>query len=232
MALPVINQPIYKFHSYSLKKDIEFRPYTVGQEKKLLMISESKDAEFISRNIIEVLQECIITPNIKVSKMASYDIENLLIKIKAKSSGNVVEITATDSNKKAEKFRVDLDKVDVKFNEDHQYELEISNGISLLMSDLTFEQALKYQVGDKKESEIVYETIVDCVTGLKDEKEGKVYIVGEDTTRQEIEEFINSLSGFSSKLYRFLSTMPTVSYEIIFSSGEKQTIEGIKSFLA
>ena len=59
MALPKIKHPTYKVVLPSTQKTITLRPYTVQEEKLLLMAKTSENAEDIIASIKQVIQNCI-----------------------------------------------------------------------------------------------------------------------------------------------------------------------------
>jgi hypothetical protein len=233
--LPKIKQPSYSIYLHSVKKDVEYRPYTVGEEKILMMVSQSDDAKFINTNIKKVLQGCILDPDISISQLASYDVENLLLKIRAKSSGEVVEIDYKDDETgESKKIEIDLEKLDVTFPKDHLYKIEINDEVGFIMKDLTFERVLSYQetlgkADDSKKAEITYDSILDCIESIYDAE--KVYTVGDDTSRKELEEFVGSLVGVSNKFYKFMETMPSIQYSFTLDSGKEVVLRDIRNFL-
>jgi len=233
--LPIVKQPSYTIYLHSIKKKVEYRPYTVGEEKILMMVSQSDDVNFINTNIKKVLQGCIMDPDVSISKLASYDVENLLLKIRAKSSGELVEIDYKDEEtKEQKKIEIDLEKIDVTFPEDHVYKIEINDEVGFIMKDLTFEKILSYQEklskSDKaKQAEVTYDSIIDCIESIYDAD--KVYTIGDDTSRDELETFVGGLSGISNKFYKFMETMPSIQYAFKLDSGKEVVIKDIRNFL-
>jgi len=51
-----------------------------------------------------------------------------------------------------------------------------------------------------------------------------VYVVGVDTTKEEVRQFIEQLSGHSAKLYKFIATMPVLATDITTPDGVVHTI--------
>jgi hypothetical protein len=241
MALPIVKQPVYEIFLHSLKKTTTFRPYTTGEEKILMMVSNSDDPKFVVNNIRKVLGACLTDPSIDINTIASYDIENLLIKIRAKSSGETLKLTYKDEDDKTKyPLEIDLDSLDVIFNEEHVYKIEITDKIGIIMKDLNFDRMMYFQekvLREKKKKdmkelqvEVSFETMLDCIESLYDENE--VYKVGENTTREEVTEFINAQVGISPRLYKFVETMPAVKYQTTLPNGKFVEIKDIKSFLA
>ena len=95
MALPKIKHPTYKITIPSNEKEVNFRPFTVQEEKLLLMAKNSEKTEDIINTVKQVIQNCIIEP-IEIEKLAIFDIEYIFIKLRSKSVGEIVELDYTD----------------------------------------------------------------------------------------------------------------------------------------
>jgi len=237
MALPVVKQPTYFTHIHSLNKEIPYRPYNVGEEKILMMVSESDDPKFVAENMKKVIQACVMDPDVDVGKLASYDVELLLIKIRAKSSGEIISIKYTDpdTDKKYE-VDVNIEDISISFYDEHVYDITDGDNLHIELSDLTFDKMLAYQSNSSTtqdatiKAEMTYDIIIDCVKKIYDENE--VWVVGEDITKAETTEFINNLTGVSKYFHKFISTMPAVIYELKLEDGKTVKIQDIKSFLA
>lgn len=232
--LPKINQPSYSIYLHSKKKDVQYRPYTVGEEKILMMVSQSDDIKFINENIKKVIQGCILDPDVRVDELAAYDVENLLLKIRAKSSGEIAEIKYKDPETDTEiPLKIDLEKLEVTFPENHHYKIEITDSVGFIMKDLTFSKILSYQeklkgADDTKKAEVTYESILDCIDKIYDGD--NVMTIGEETSREELEEFVSNLTGISTKLYEFMETVPSIKYTFKIEDREV-TIGDIRNFL-
>ena len=55
MGLPKLTAPIFTIEMPSNKRSVKFRPFTVKEEKLLLLASESDDAKFVNDTIMQVL---------------------------------------------------------------------------------------------------------------------------------------------------------------------------------
>ena len=231
MSLPKISQPTYTMFFHSVKKDVEFRPFTVGEEKILLMVSDSKDPKFIVTNLRKVLQGCILDPTIDLARVAGYDIENLLLKIKAKSSGETVNIKFKDPDSdEIYTEEINLEELEVNFSPDHIYDIKINDTTGLKMKDISFDRMLEYQSAGADKSSIIFDIVIDCVDAIYTDEE--VFKVGDQITRTEAKEFIENLSGISQQLYKFIETMPSVSYKVKLKSGKEHLIKDVKNFLS
>lgn len=84
MALPKIKHPTYKITIPSNSKEVNFRPFTVQEEKMLLMAKNTEQTDDIINTVKQVIQNCVIEP-IDADKLAIFDIEYIFIKLRAKS---------------------------------------------------------------------------------------------------------------------------------------------------
>jgi hypothetical protein len=233
MALPKIKQPEYPIYLHTLKETVHFKPYTTGEEKIIMMVQSSNDPEFIARNLKTVISNCIVE-DVDVNKLLSYDIENLLIKIRGKSGGEVIKLKYKHEGKAIE-IDLNLEDAIVEFDPKHLYNIPLTDEIGLTMRDLTFDKLLKYQqyatgeISNEKKVELSYSTVLDCVEAIYDAD--NVYRIGEETTYEELEEFVNNFTGISNKLFNFLNTMPSVVYKTTLPDGEPLVIRNIRDFL-
>ena len=87
MPLPKINTPTYELEIPSTGKKVRYRPFLVREEKILIMALESEDMKQISSAIVDILSECILTKGVKISDLATFDIEYIFLNVRAKSVG-------------------------------------------------------------------------------------------------------------------------------------------------
>jgi hypothetical protein len=114
MALPKIELPAYEFTVPSTEKIIRVRPFTVREEKLLLLAIESKVAAEVIVTVKQVINNCILDGDIDVDKMPFFDIDYLFIFLRAKSVGDTVEVKLTCNNVVEDKvcgnqFMADMD---------------------------------------------------------------------------------------------------------------------------
>ena len=95
MPLPKINTPTYELTLPSNRKKIRYRPFLVREEKILVLALESNDQKQITDAIIEIISDCLVTKNIDVTKLPTFDIEYLFLNVRSKSVGETVEVNVT-----------------------------------------------------------------------------------------------------------------------------------------
>ena len=95
MPLPKINTPTYEMTLPSTGKKIKYRPFLVREEKILILAMESENMKDITNSIIQILSDCILTENVKIESLATFDIEYLFLNVRARSVGETVDVNIT-----------------------------------------------------------------------------------------------------------------------------------------
>ena len=81
-----INYPTYELNLPSTDEVVKYRPFLVKEEKLLLIAQQSKDTKTIVETMKNVIQNCIVS-KLDISSLPMFDIEYLLLHIRARSVG-------------------------------------------------------------------------------------------------------------------------------------------------
>ena len=229
MALPALSSPEFITEIPSTKAKIKFRPFLVREEKILYMALEGGDATEIQNATVKVLNDCILTPDVDVSNLATFDVEHLFLQLRGKSVGENIDIVLRhqDSDCK-ETVNVSINLDDIKVTG------EISDGKIMLTDDIGIK--MKYpRAGDitkLQTSEInIFNSIAYLVDFIYDKD--NVY---NDYSIEEIAEWLEQLNQKQFQLITdFMNNMPKLSHTVEWTCnvcGEKETIvlEGLQSF--
>lgn len=104
-----IVQPTYLTKLPSTGKQVKFRPFTVKEEKSLLLALQDADANTITeaiKNVISVCTSNIVDPE----NIPYYDAEFLFLQIRSKSIGEIIQLVGScscDKNAKTD-FEIDV----------------------------------------------------------------------------------------------------------------------------
>jgi len=134
--LPKLNIATYKDVVPSTSQEYTYSPYTVKDEKEIL-ISDSKNQMAQMQAIINLLKKCIVE-EIDFENLATFDIEYMFTRVRSKSTGNIItpKISCEKCNFSHDNITIDLDEVSVDFNEavfEETKIVEINNELKLMM---------------------------------------------------------------------------------------------------
>jgi hypothetical protein len=231
MPLPKIELPLYELTLPSNGKKVQYRPFTVKEEKILLTAQQSQDPEQIVIAIKQIVNNCL--QEYDIDKLALFDLEYLLINIRSRSVDNNVEFEIEDPDTKEKiKLKLDLQNVKVHKDENHTNQIPVDDTYTLFLKYPTIDDFSS--ILDKKDmsAEKSYEILISCIDKLA--SEDQVYSF-KDFTKKQVDEFVESLhSDVTRKIKLFFDTMPKVRHEMPYknSNGEKKvfTIQGTQSF--
>lgn len=223
MSLPKLQTPFFPVTIPSTKKKIKIRPFTVKEEKLLLMAAQDRDdSEFILETIYQILSNCI-EGDVDVRKLASFDIEDLFVKLRARSVGNIVTIKIKDDDEKVYETNVDLDQVAVVIPEGHTNKIVLNEIYTITLKYPTFDTVSEYS---KKEAEPLF-LIAKSIDKLVNVETDEIT----DMKDHAIADVIEFIESFSSKNMRdietFFNTMPSVKIDVkyITDEGKEKTKE-------
>ena len=231
MALPKIKHPTYSLTIPSNKQKVNIRPFTVQEEKLLLMARQSENADDSIKTIKQIITNCVVE-SIDVDKLSTFDIEYLFVKLRAKSVGEIVELDYKDPDSdETIKFKINLDDVEIKFDPNHTNKFIISGDIGVVMRYPTISELREIEnnmVADKTITGILSK----CIDKIFDND--NVY---SDYTNSELEDFINSLPVEAmTKIREFFETMPSLQHTVKIKNKAGKEIEvelrGINNFFS
>lgn len=229
MALPKIKQPIFELTLPSNGQVVRYRPFTVAEEKILLVAKESSDTKDAINAYKGIINNCCLDP-IDVDKLCSFDIEYLFINLRSKSVSNVIEAQITDATDGLKyRLEINLDTVQVS-KPDVNPNIKLNEDVGVVLKYPTFDYLSSLNTTD--ESSQMFEVIIGCIDQIY---EGETVYEASNYTRKELEEFIMSLGMKElTKIKEFFEQMPKVYIDATYTrkdGTEAQTrVEGIQSF--
>lgn len=225
MALPKLMHPTFELTVPSTNKKVSFRPFLVKEEKLLLMAKQGQEREDVGRVLKQIITNCDVDSKLDVEKLASFDIEYLFLKIRAKTVNNLIELSYTDTeDDESYKFTVDLDTVEVTRTEGHTNIIKLSETSGLVMKYPTIDVMDKFFNGDQVENVLFY-LIKEC---LDQHYEGDKIVTFKDHTKEEVEEFVDNLpTSIITEFDKFFDTMPRMYHKLEYKNknGTERTIE-------
>lgn len=214
--LPKIDYPVYKINVPSLKKDYQFRPFLVKEEKILLMAKESDSPADVLIAVKQIINNCSLDRKLDVNKLTIYDLEFVFLKLRSFSIDNTVKVSYKDNeDSKVYEFVVELDKVKIVYPEKMDPNIKITNKSGIVMKHPS---ASLYE--DKEflsvEKEQLFELIVRCIDSIY--YEDQVYPAINYKT-EELREFLENLNIKTfEEIQKFLLNVPKMEYKIQYKN--------------
>ncbi len=204
MALPKLNVPLYELTLPSSNKKVKYRPFLVKEHKILLTMAEASDDE-VGRIVCELVDACTFNA-LNVFKLPHFDIEYIFLQIRAKSIGEIVDVVVNCECGNKIETSFNIDDLEVEKDITHTNKILITDNVGIEMNYPVFKDIVK--IFASKNSKDIFDLVIDCVKGIYDEQE---YYSADDQTKEEIEEFVYSLTKVQfEKIEKFFSNYPKV----------------------
>lgn len=232
MALPVVETPIYYMNLLSNGTQVKYRPFTVKEEKVLMIALESRDIKQIIDAIYQVLEACTFN-DIKVRDLATFDLESLFINIRAKSVGENLDLAfACEECNHVNKNTHDVTDYYVE-GEVKDNKVTITDSIGFVLKYPSLNDIKDILDFDNPDAGQVIKIASKSIEYIYDEEQ--IYR-SEETDPQELVEFVEQLS---SKQFReienFVRDIPRLKKDVSFvcescGTNNEIIIEGIQGF--
>jgi hypothetical protein len=241
MALPKVATPTYELTIPSTGQKIKYRPFLVKEEKVLMMAAEQGGAH-ITKAIKDVLNACSES-KINLKTLAPFDIEYFFLQLRGKSVGDKISIRLKkpDSIECEEENCEQLCTVDLNVADIEVDTSKVSDGRINITKDIGIK--LKYPELDNMQKFITSGTdpTADEIFKLITESieyiwEGEEIYKSRDTTKTELNDFIESLNSEQfGRIRSFFEDMPRLSKEVPWTctkcgKSTTVTLQGIDSF--
>ena len=239
MPLPKISTAEYELKLPSNGKTIKYRPFLVREEKILILALESEDQKQITTAVKQVLKECVLTKGVKVDQLPSFDIEYLFLNIRGKSVGESIELMVTcgDDGKTEVPVTVLIDDIEVSTNDEHDTDIELSDGYSVKMKYPSLSQFIETNFNQDSEDAVEksFEMIATSIDMVYNDKD---MFAASECTKKELKEWVESLTSAQfQKIEQFFETMPKLTHtlEVVNPNTKKKNtivLEGLTDFFA
>jgi hypothetical protein len=205
--LPTIDYPIIELPVPSKGTKVKARPFTVKEEKLLLIAATGKDQSEIIRTTQQVIKNCLLE-KLEVEELPFFDIDFMFITLRSKSISEKIEMEFRCKHDIGEKvcgavFPVNLDlsettlsgkKVDAK--------IELSSNLGLKMKYPTYAEMKRVSTLNDE-----LELILACIEYIYDEN--TIY-TNKDYTKEQYRDFIEKLTADQySKISEWINNFPT-----------------------
>lgn len=233
MALPNINQQTFELEVPSTDEKIKFRPFLVKEEKLLLQAQESGKTEDLVGALKTIIENCTFG-KLDTKDMPSFDLEYVFLNIRAKSVGEKVKlkVKAPDDGETLVPAEVDLTKINVHVDVDHNNKIQLTKDAGVIMTYPTIDMFMGSNLQNPSTEEMLG-IISQCILQIYD---GDDVFDRADTTDDERKEFIENLTQEQfKKMQHFFQTMPKLKHEMKVTNPKTKkkgtvVLEGLQSF--
>lgn len=230
MAVFETDLPRFKTILPFSKREVEFRPFKVKEEKVLLMANAGdniKDVTVAVENIVEACTNGAVT----ATNSSMFDMQHMWLQLRGKSVSEELEFYLTCACEHQTNLTVHID--DFKFRETAGHSSIIDlGGFSVEMRYPTFDDySLLYE---SNSVESVYDVVAACISKIVTKEEVKLNNTIE--SKAEFREFVDNVTPAQfKKLESFFSTMPVLEYVAKYTCAgcqkEKEVaIDGVSNF--
>lgn len=223
---------------------IKLRALSVKEMKLLILANESESAQDFQ--VMQILSQCIETPNIDVFALSSIDVEYLYLQLHKISYGtSKVEaiftcqnpVTKTVNGKEIEAKCSHKEKVMLNLNNAQvigtaQSEIQITDDLSLIMRLPTLKEMEYFSVSTRD----AFNLAMNCIKEIKTPND--VLIVGEHIEREELAELLEYMNAnVYAKMIEFVGDLPTLQLHVpvkCSSCGHEEVLPlvGLSDFFA
>lgn len=229
--LPKIDLPIYEAVLPSTGEKIKYRPFTVKEEKILLVAQESDDAMQQIMAVKQVVNNCLI--DVDSSELPMFDLEYVMLLLRARSVDNTIKFNIKDPDTEEDlQLELDIDGVKISRVEGHTNQIKINDDYTLFLKYPSIDEFIKITSFSNADPLASYFIMVSCLDKVASEDEVFEF---KNYTQKEIDSFMEDISSDVVKgIQKFFETMPKLRHEMKYKNkeGKEKTfvIEGIRSF--
>lgn len=204
MALPKLNTPTYELTLPSTGQKVVYRPFFVKEHKVLLTLTNADEKE-TARVVKELVNICTFE-KLNVDKLPHFDIEFIFLNLRAKSIGEIVDVVVNCKCGNKIDTSFDINNLKVEKLPGHTPKIHLSDSIGIEMNYPKFEDVL--EVYTDNDTTKIISLIVDSIKGIFNTEN---YWEAKDQTKEELEEFVNSLTKKQfDKIEEFFTSAPKV----------------------
>lgn len=231
--LPTISSPTFELKLISQDQPVRYRPFTVKEEKLLLVAEEGDDEKEILYAIRQIIQNCCVTP-LDVGKLPLFDLQYLFLQIRAKSVSNVSTVKYRDKeDDQIREFEIEFDKIVPTVDPNHKKDVIIDEDFVICFKYPTVEMMSKVENINADDLNASIEMVALCIDKIV---QGEEVYMSEDYTLEQLVQFIDDMPAekFQLVIDQFISSMPKMIYTIEYTNelGHEREIvlEGFRSF--
>lgn len=236
MALPKLNDsPQYELTIPSMGKTVKFRPFLVKEEKVMMMAMESENQKDILNTIVNTIDACV-SDSLDSSKLTTFDVEFMFLKIRAKSVGETSKLGFKCKEcEHPNDISINIDTIEIELPQVENV-IKLNDSVQVELSWPSFHRVVKDNIVDASTSvDQIFGLIRSCIVSISTNEER---FAAADHSREELDAFIESMNGDQfAKLRNYVEKMPRLTHDVEFDCEKcahhnNVTIEGMQNFFS
>jgi len=235
MALPKLTTPTYELEVPSTDEKLKYRPFLVREEKILLVALESQESKDVLNAVKEIVSACTFD-KVDLGNLPMFDVEYIFLNIRAKSIGEVsqLKLKCPDDEETFADVELDLSKVMVQVDEEHNPKIELTDEMGLIMTYPSIDSFSNTGITEITADNML-DVISSCIYQVYDKK-GEEVFDAKDQTKKELTEFVESLNTTQFKaIQKFFDTMPKLKHTVELENPKtkvksKIVLQGLNDF--
>jgi len=238
MPLPKLSVPEYELELPTTKEKVKYRPFLVREEKILFMAMESQDEKEMVNAVKSIIKNCTNIKR-KVEELATFEIEYLFLKIRAKSVGESTNfmVTCPDDGETQVEVKINLDDVELEMDDNHSRKIMLDDSVGVLMKYPSLDTFVKLNLSteDTPSMDNMFEL---AATSIEQIFSGDEVWEAKGTSKKEILEFLEGMNNEQFQLIQsFFETMPKLKKVLNVKNPKTEVVsevvlEGLASFFA
>ena len=235
MSLPTLSTPKYQLTLPSTQQTVTYRPFTVREEKNLLIAMQSNNKNDHIGTVVNVISTCL-DEDISVEDLTMNDIEYLMVKLRTTSVGESVTMKATcEECESTQAVEIDLTDFYVKGDSKDGDRIPLADGIGLIMQLPRLRTTRKFASmnTDKMKIDDQFSVIETAIAGVYDDKQ--TYRL-RDQDPEENKRFIESMTtDHLQTITEWIAEAPRMCKDVVWTCNEcghenRITVEGLSDF--
>jgi|TARA_B100000035_G_scaffold9293_1_gene7917 hypothetical protein len=204
------------------------------------MAMESEDMTEITNSIVQILTDCILTENVKVETLSTFDIEYLFLNVRARSVGETVDINITcpDDEETQVEMTIDIDAIKIQKTRGHKNIIKLDDNLSMKLRYPSLQQFIEnnFETGENiSEVGQSLSMITSCIDMIYNDEESWE---SSDYSKKELDEFVEQMNTKQFKqIEKFFTTMPKLSHKLMVKNPNtgvesEVVLEGLAAFFS
>jgi hypothetical protein len=238
MPLPKLSVPEYELELPTTKEKVKYRPFLVREEKILFMAMESQDEKEMVNAVKTIIKNCTNVKR-KVEELATFEIEYLFLKIRAKSvgEGSNFMVTCPDDGETQVEVKINLDEIELEMDDNHSRKIMLDDSVGVMMKYPSLDTFVKLNLSteDTPSMDNMFELAAGSIEQIFS---GDEVWEAKGTPKKEILDFLEGMNNEQFQLIQsFFETMPKLKKVINVKNPNtgvvsEVVLEGLASFFA